>query len=135
MDFYEKVKIHVEKTNTTIDSFIFDVLGGNNNRDSFYGWKRRKVLPRANDALKIAKAMSITVEELIEDKIGIEYVKKIVKNDPKSIQVPERIFPIVECLLLLDDKELRGIRAHVEELAADKKGKNLEKTGTEDPPG
>ena len=48
--------------------------------------------------------------------------KKIAKNDPRGIQVPDRIAPIVQSLLLLDDKELVGIRANVEALVANKKG-------------
>jgi len=63
-------------SNTTIEDFIFEVLSGTKDRDSFYGWKRRKVLPRADEALKIAKAMGTTVEELIDGEGGAEYLKR-----------------------------------------------------------
>lgn len=130
MDFYQNVKNHVEKSNTTIEDFISDVFNGIKNRDSFNGWKRRGVLPRVNDALKIAKAMGITVEELIEGEAGVEYVRNIIKNDPRSVQVPDHIFPIVECLLLLDDRDLSGILANVAALTKEKKGRQY-KTDTE----
>jgi hypothetical protein len=122
MDFYQKVKNHVDKTHTTIEGFFSDVFTGEKDRHSYNGWKRRKVLPRADQAIKIAKAMGITVEELIEDVAGLEYVRKIIKNDPFSIQVPDKIKDIVDNLLLLDDNELSGIRANAEALAYPKKG-------------
>jgi hypothetical protein len=55
-------------------------------------------------------------------------VRKIVRNDPRAIQVPDRLSSIVEDLLLLEEKELIGIRANVEALAEAKRGQS---TGTE----
>jgi len=68
MDFFQRVKNHVKMSNTTIEDFISDVFKGNKDRDSFNGWKRRNVLPRADEALKIAKTMGTTVEYLITGK-------------------------------------------------------------------
>jgi Trm5-related predicted tRNA methylase len=44
------------------------------------------------------------------------------RNDPSTVQVPDRIYPIVECLLALSDRDLSGILAQVQTLARDKKG-------------
>jgi hypothetical protein len=56
--------------------------------------------------------------------------KIVVRNDPGAIQVPDRLFPIVEDLLLLDENELRGIRANVEALAEAKKEKGAGRTSS-----
>jgi transcriptional regulator with XRE-family HTH domain len=79
--------------------------------------------PSVDNAYAIAKALGLTVEELVDGEAGAEYVRKMVRNDPKAIQVPDRLSSVVQDLLLLGEKELRGIRANVEALAADKKGR------------
>jgi transcriptional regulator with XRE-family HTH domain len=83
---------------------------------------KRQSSPSVDLAYRLAQAVGMSIEELVAGEAGAEYVRKIAKNDPWGIQVPDRIAPIVQSLLLLDDKELVGIRANVEALAADKKG-------------
>jgi DNA-binding XRE family transcriptional regulator len=83
--------------------------------------------PSVDNAFAIAKVLGATIEELVDGEVGVEYVRKVVRNDPRAIQVPDRLSSIVEDLLFLDENELRGIRANVEALAAPKKGKG---TGT-----
>jgi hypothetical protein len=85
--------------------------------------KSRPYHPELLTAIALAKVLDTTVEELVDGDAGAEYVRKIAKNDPKAIQVPERLSSIVQDLLLLDEKELIGIRANVEALVAAKKGK------------
>jgi transcriptional regulator with XRE-family HTH domain len=81
-----------------------------------------KTEPKVNDLYKVCKVLSVTMEWLVDGEAGAEYMRKIVRNDPKAIQVPDRISPIVEGLLFLDDKELNAIRASVEVLSEVKKG-------------
>jgi transcriptional regulator with XRE-family HTH domain len=88
----------------------------------------RKSDPGAGTAYRLARAVHKTIEELIDDEAGVEYVRSIIRNDPRAIQVPDRISSIVEDLLLLDENELIGIRANVEALAEAKKGSG---TGTD----
>ena len=78
--------------------------------------------PSVDNAYFIAQALGTTMEELVDGEIGAEYVRKVVRNDPKAIQVPDRIYGIVESLLLLDENELAGLRANAEVLARNKKG-------------
>jgi hypothetical protein len=85
--------------------------------------KSRPYHPELLTAIALAKVLNITVEELVDGEAGSEYVRKVLRNDPKAIQVPERLSSVVDALLLLDEKELIGIRANVEALAAVKKGK------------
>jgi hypothetical protein len=70
--------------------------------------------------------LNISIEELVDGELGAEYVRKVVKNDPRAIRVPDRLSSIVEDLLFLDENELIGIRANVEALAKAKKGKDTE---------
>lgn len=77
--------------------------------------------PKVNDLYKVCKILGITIEWAVAGDKGLEYVQKIIKNDPRAVQVPDRIFPIVECLLALNDRDLSGILAQVQILARDKK--------------
>jgi hypothetical protein len=77
--------------------------------------------PSVDNAYAIARVLRITIEELVDGEAGAAYVRKIVENDPKAVQVPARIKSIVDGLLVLDEKELVGIRANVEALAEAKK--------------
>jgi hypothetical protein len=79
--------------------------------------------PTVDNAYSISKVLNTTIEELVDGEAGAEYVRGIVRNDPKAIQVPDRLSSIVKDLLFLDEKELIGIRANVEALANIKRGK------------
>ena len=83
---------------------------------------KRNSSPSVDLSYQLAKTVGMTVEELVDGRTGLEYVLKIVRNNPKAVRVPDRIFPIVEYLLFLNDKELRAILANVKELASDRGG-------------
>jgi len=84
--------------------------------------------PSVDNAYAVSRALETTIEELVGGEAGAEYVRGIIRNDPRAIQVPDRIKALVEGLLLLSDDELAGIRANVAALAEIKKGE-LEKAG------
>jgi transcriptional regulator with XRE-family HTH domain len=92
----------------------------------------RKSDPGISTAYRLARSVNKTIEELIDGETGAEYVRKVVRNDPRAIQVPDQLYSIVENLLYLEENELIGIRANVEALAEAKKGKG---TGTNGLPG
>jgi transcriptional regulator with XRE-family HTH domain len=83
---------------------------------------KRNSSPSVDLSYLLAKTVGTTVEELVDGNAGLEYVLRIVRNNPRAVRVPDRIFPIVECLLFLNDKELRAILANVRELTSDKEG-------------
>jgi transcriptional regulator with XRE-family HTH domain len=89
----------------------------------------RKSDPGVSTAYRLARTVNKTVEELVDGEAGAEYVRKAVRNDPRAIQVPDRLSSIVENLLLLDENELVGIRANVEALAEAKKGNAIGMSG------
>ena len=78
--------------------------------------------PKVNDFFNVCKVLDVTMEWMIDGEKGAEYVRKVVRNDPFSVQVPDRIRDIVGNLLVLDDNELVGIRANAKALADTKKG-------------
>ena len=119
MDFFQKVKNHVKIANTTIEDFISVVFDGDKDRDSYNGWKRRNVLPRADEAIKIAKAMGTTVEELVDGEGGAEYVRQWVKNEGKIHEPPERIADIVTSIMGLTDRELNIVRGTIRGICSD----------------
>jgi hypothetical protein len=56
----------------------------------------RKTNATLENAYAVAKIFETSIEELLDGEAGTAYIRKIVKNDPKAIQVPDRILPIVE---------------------------------------
>ncbi len=62
MDFYDNVKKLVKKNNLTLRAFI-ESLGIN--YDSYNSCKKYSNLPRADEAVKIAKALDTSVEFLV----------------------------------------------------------------------
>jgi hypothetical protein len=90
----------------------------------------RHTMPSVDKAYRCACALGVTIEELIDGEAGAEYVRKIVMNDPKAVQVPARIKSIVDGLLVLDEKELIGIRGNVDALVEAKKMKKMELENT-----
>jgi transcriptional regulator with XRE-family HTH domain len=77
--------------------------------------------PKVQDLYRVCKVLSATMEWVVDGEAGTEFVKTVVRNDPFSVQVPDRIKDIVGNLLLLGDNELVGIRASTEALVSAKR--------------
>jgi hypothetical protein len=97
--------------------------------NSFSRGLERKSDPGASTAYRLARSVHKTIEELVDGETGVEYVHKVIRNDPRAIQVPDRLSSIVENLLFLDENELKGVGAMVETLADAKKGKSIGTSG------
>jgi len=90
----------------------------------------RKSSPSADNAYAIAQVFEVSIEELLDNGAGAAYIQKVVRNDPGAIQVPDRIYPIVKNLLVLEDRDLTGILGSTEALVKVKKGtRSSRKTG------
>jgi transcriptional regulator with XRE-family HTH domain len=84
MDFFKRFKGLAKEKNTTIEALVKEIL--EKDRAAYYGWRRRKVLPRADEAVKIAKALNTTVEHLVTGE------KTIIPGlSPESLEIA-RIF-------------------------------------------
>jgi transcriptional regulator with XRE-family HTH domain len=62
MEFFERVKGLAKEKGTTIEALAENI---GKNRDSYYGWKRKNNLPRADEAVQMAAALGVTVEYLV----------------------------------------------------------------------
>jgi hypothetical protein len=124
MDFFQKVKNYAKMNNTTIEDFVLYVFEGTKDRDSFNGWRRRNVLPRADEAVKIAKAMGTTVEELVDGDAGSDYVQQLIIDKGLLWKPPSRIADIVDVLNVVDDNTLDTVRTMVLPLK-EKKGDSV----------
>ena len=82
---------------------------------------KRGSSPSVDLSYLLAKAVGMSIEELIDGEAGAEYVRKVVRNDPRAIQVPDHLLTLVQDLTLLDADQLIGIQANVAALAAGKK--------------
>jgi len=83
---------------------------------------KRRSSPSVDIAYKLAQAVNSTIEEFVAGDEGLEYVRRVLKNDLRIFGLPTEILPVVECLFLLKEKELSGILANVQALTRDKKG-------------
>lgn len=75
MNFYENVKKLVKTNNLTLRNFIESL---NINYDTYNGQKRVGNLPRADEAVKIAKALNTSVEYLVTGEEPAIDKKKII---------------------------------------------------------
>ena len=74
MDFYDNVKKIVKKNNLTLRAFI-ESLGIN--YDSYNSCKKYSNLPRADEAVKIAKALGTSVEFLVTGEESRQDVREL----------------------------------------------------------
>jgi DNA-binding XRE family transcriptional regulator len=118
----EKARIEAKKERKAI------ILECGLTSNAFSRGIERKSDPGVSTAYRLAQCVNKTIEELFDGEAGLEYVRKVIRNDPRAIQVPDRIYSIVENLLFLNENELIGIRANVEALAETKKERG---TGTD----
>ena len=78
-DFFERVKVLLKTKNITIKDFIESL---DMNYDTYNGLRRLKNLPRADEALKIANALNVSIEYLItgNQSDNKEKIDRIVEN-------------------------------------------------------
>jgi hypothetical protein len=113
MDFYEKIKRHVKVKGLTIDGYFSSLFEGDKNKESFSGWKKRRIYPRADEAFILARDMQTTVEELVNNEAGEQYLRDYIQNKGWAFSPPERIADIVDALQELSDDELVPIRGAI----------------------
>jgi len=101
----------------------------NISNNAFSRGTAEKNSPSVDRAFQLAKSVNLSMEELVAGEEGLNYIRDIILSEPELIRVPPKIRPIVECLLLLNKRDLKGILAQVSVLAEDKKGNILESTG------
>ncbi|MFZ2635544.1 MAG: helix-turn-helix transcriptional regulator [Rectinemataceae bacterium] len=100
MEFWDRIAAYVaiEKTSWR---WIADKVGKSETTVS--GWRGTGVLPRADDAVKIANAVGMSVEYLVTGKEGIA--------------IPARLKIVVDDLLILPEDSLEHARVVVHLLA------------------
>lgn len=78
-DFFERVKVLLKTKNITIKDFIESL---DMNYEKYNGLRRYKNLPRADEALKIANALNVSIEYLItgNQSDNKEKIDRIVEN-------------------------------------------------------
>jgi transcriptional regulator with XRE-family HTH domain len=83
MDFFDRVKQLAKQTkNLSLQEFIISL---NMNHDSYYSLKRAGNLPRADEALKIAQSLGVSVEYLITVE-GFRHALVISKNNDSYLK-------------------------------------------------
>ena len=65
MDFFDRIKELAKAQGTTIEQVMKKALGTSNSRDTYNGWRRRKLIPRGNVCLQLAQALGVSVDYLL----------------------------------------------------------------------
>ncbi len=81
------------------------------------GWVTKEVLPRADDAAAIAKALSTTVEYLVDGEEGAAYVRELIAREGIEWHAPEKIREIVDDLNDLDETRFTSAKSMVHDAA------------------
>lgn len=87
MDFYDRVKTLAKNNGYLLTPFL-QSLGIN--YESFKSARRLNILPRADEAVKIAKALGTTVEYLVEgDVLDTSNLEKTLEEVKRALAVIE----------------------------------------------
>jgi len=107
MDFFDRVRLAVKSQNTTIEDFLTNLFGSKISRSTYNTWRRRRVLPRADIAVTIAKALGTTVEYLVTGETNeIKYFPNPSGNKAE----------ILEDLNLLDEKNVSALQLIIKQM-------------------
>jgi hypothetical protein len=120
MDFYERIKRYVKVKGLTIDGYFSVLFAGAKNKESFSGWKKRNIYPRADDALILARDMQTTVEELVEGDAGEQYLREYIQEKGWGFSPPRRIGDMVKAADELSDEQLEYIMVLIKAMLAKK---------------
>ena len=69
--------------------------------------------PSVDNSYAIAKALAVTIEELVDGEAGAEYVRQWARSDGKVYEPPQRIADIVASLRDLTDRDLDIVRVTI----------------------
>ena len=107
--FWEMVKKEVDRQHT---SFEWLYRKTNIPKGTFSSWKNRSIIPRADEAFRIAEALKVSVEYLLTG-----------TDQPKEPSNPA-IHEITETVPFFDDNDLQTLLATVRAMAARYRTKN-----------
>jgi transcriptional regulator with XRE-family HTH domain len=82
--------------------------------------------PSANNSFAIAKALGITIEELIAGEEGREYIKDCAQRIGAKWKLPENIADIVEMPGELEDSDIENVASFVKGVIATKGKKEMD---------
>jgi hypothetical protein len=74
--------------------------------------------PSVDNAYAIARALAVTIEELVDGEAGIDHVRQWAKSEGKVYEPPERIADIVASINGLADRELEIVRGTISGILA-----------------
>jgi len=101
--FWKIVKKEVDRQHTSFEWLYRKTQIA---KGTFSSWKSRNIIPRADEAIRIAEALKVSVEYLLT---GVDR-----PNKPSNPAVNE----IIETIPFFDDNDLRTLLATVRAMAA-----------------
>jgi hypothetical protein len=88
--------------------------------------------PSVDNAYVIAKALKLSVEELVDGEVGRQYLREYIRDKGWAFSPPPRIADIVEAVDRLSDEELVPVRGVIKAML-DKKGETSQSAAGEQP--
>jgi len=104
--FWDRVKTLLAEQNMTQEELALNI---GVNVGTLRGWIARLILPRAHEAVQIAMALHTTVEFLVLEKEGGEYLSKLLAEKPLQLIYPTQILNLLDELKSLPKDQLELI--------------------------
>ena len=80
----ENLKVAIEKSGFIVKEIADKADVKKRTIDKWVGAEETE--PKVNDFYKVCKILSVTMEQIVDGESGAEYIREIVKKDPKAIQ-------------------------------------------------
>lgn len=115
MDFWERLKLTIKKENTT-QEWVSSQIG--RSFRTFRGWMSRKIMPPADDVVKIAEALHTTTEYLVTGKQPV-YLSH---EDLLLFEKSKRWFSVIDDLETISPAMAEGFRSNIHIAAEEVRG-------------
>lgn len=110
MNIWVRMKELVRNENTT-QEWVAKSIGVSYR--TFNGWISRKIMPNADQAYRIARALHTTVEYLVDGEEGTRYLQELFRSEGVLFQPPPRLADLWEVINQLTDEKLDVLRPMV----------------------
>jgi transcriptional regulator with XRE-family HTH domain len=123
MEFWKNTKLYIKSQNTT-QEWVARQAGISLN--TFKGWISKQIMPNADQAVAIAKALGTTVESLVggSGRVTADFLI----SEPQVQYMPGRIREIVNDLQVLPDDQLQVVGLQINALAEAQRRAQASKT-------
>lgn len=100
MDMFDRVKLLAKQKGTTIEGIL--ASAGAIPLNTYNGWRKRNILPRADECLVLAKALGTSVEFLVTGKERDSFPPRIQTIAIRCLSASEEDLALIERVLRIE---------------------------------